>query len=125
MTKQEAYEQATFEELAKNPNGTIQEIVYNAMDIYASQFKHSFPVSDERWISVENKPEVGIKVLIYEPPYDLKNPLDYGNIQVSFYAGEKPKGEIRWDEWPDGQDDQPNSYCPSHWRPLPSKPNSK
>lgn len=37
MTKEEAYEKATMQELGGNPNGTRQDVVYRAMEIYAKQ----------------------------------------------------------------------------------------
>lgn len=41
MTKQEVYEQATFGELS-NPNGTRMDIIFLAMDIWATQQKASY-----------------------------------------------------------------------------------
>ncbi len=38
MTKQEAYEKATMQNLS-NPNGTRMDIIYLAMDIYAEAMK--------------------------------------------------------------------------------------
>jgi len=35
MTKEEAYEKATMQELGGNPNGTRQDVVWRAMDIYS------------------------------------------------------------------------------------------
>lgn len=34
MTKEEAYEKATMIELGNNPNGTRQDVIYKAMDIW-------------------------------------------------------------------------------------------
>ncbi len=37
MTKEEAYELATMQELGGNPNGTRQDVVWRAMELYAKQ----------------------------------------------------------------------------------------
>lgn len=37
MTKEEAYEKATMQELGGNPNGTRQDVVWRAMEIYSQQ----------------------------------------------------------------------------------------
>lgn len=74
----------------------------------------------DNWISVkEELPEIYKSVLIAEPPV---NEGDDWNIQVSRYNGEKPRGEKYWYVWPDDQDEQPGSYYPSHWMPLPDPP---
>ena len=37
MNKEEAYELATMRELGGNPNGTRQDVVWRAMDIYSKE----------------------------------------------------------------------------------------
>lgn len=39
MTKEEAYEKATMQELGDNPNGTRQDVIYRAMDIYCESVR--------------------------------------------------------------------------------------
>ncbi len=39
MTKEEAYELATMQELGGNPNGTRQDVVWRAMELFAEQEK--------------------------------------------------------------------------------------
>lgn len=81
---------------------------------------------DDGWISVEDRlPEIGQQVLIYEPPYDSVHYPEHFLMAVTHYAGRKPKGERNWYQWPDGQDEQPSGYTPSHWQPLPSPPKTK
>lgn len=38
MTKEEAYQKATLQQLGNNPQGTRQDIIYAAMEIYADSF---------------------------------------------------------------------------------------
>ena len=51
-TKEQAYELATQREIMTNPNGTRQDVIYKAMDIYAAQFQSLSPalnVEDENY----------------------------------------------------------------------------
>ena len=71
----------------------------------------------DKWISIDTKPEPGKEVLIYQPPSPYSGEGAEGVMAVSYYIGESP-----YDFWPDGQDEQPGSYSPSHWMPLPEPP---
>lgn len=42
MTKEEAYEKATMISIGENPNGTRQDVVYKAMEIYTKQESIAF-----------------------------------------------------------------------------------
>ena len=42
MTKIEAYERATLLEIGENPNGSRQDVVYKAMDIYGAVLAKEF-----------------------------------------------------------------------------------
>lgn len=45
MTKEEAYEKATMISIGENPNGTRQDVVYKAMEIYTDEIR--FELSKE------------------------------------------------------------------------------
>jgi len=83
---------------------------------YASQFKHSLPVSDEGWISVEDKPK--------EPLFLLVNILRIDGLEDISKAYWDGNGFYNSDS--KNADKIENEYwIVTHWRPLPNKPNSK
>lgn len=78
-------------------------------------------MENSQWISVDERlPEIGVNVLIYEPPSNYAHTEDKGIMAVSYNSGKKDKqGFI---EFPDGQDEQPGTYNPTFWQPLPEPP---
>jgi len=66
------------------------------------------------WISVKDRlPEPETEVLIYEPEF----------IQVSLYSFTGPYGrKQKIPVFNDNDDEQPSTFFPTHWMPLPSPP---
>lgn len=68
---------------------------------------------DEGWVPVSDRlPEINQKVLI----------LENDDMYTSFWDGTYSKDKRKMPQFPDGQDEQPGYYWPSHWRPLPAPP---
>lgn len=78
------------------------------------------------WINVKDKlPDIEKQVIVFEPSCDPNHP-EYFTMAITSYMGPKPRGyRGYWYEWPDGQDEQPGGYAPTHWRDIPEPPKTE
>lgn len=74
------------------------------------------------WISVNDRfPEKDVQVLIYE-----RFSNEPGLMAVSYWDGTYDEyNGFKTYKFPDGQDEQPGFYYPTHWMPLPEPPKTK